>query len=72
MKLKNFPINEIKTFYLFESNRWDLITKKNQIIKLPKNNYFESLENFKKLKDQASFEKYKTFDYRINNQLILK
>ena len=72
LKLKNFPINEIKTFYLFESNRWDLITKKNQIIKLPKNNYFESLENFKKLKDQASFEKYKTFDYRINNQLILK
>lgn len=68
----NFPINEIKNFYLFESKRWDLVTIKNQTIKLPINNYDESLLNFLNLKDQANFLKFKTFDYRIKEQLILK
>jgi len=68
----NFPFKEIKTFYLFESKRWDLLTLKNQLIKLPINNYNKSLLNFISLKDQANFEKYKIFDYRIKDQLILK
>ena len=74
MNLKNinFPFKEIKTFYLFESKRWDLLTLKNQLIKLPINNYNKSLLNFISLKDQANFEKYKIFDYRIKDQLILK
>ncbi len=68
----NFPLNEIKTFYLFESRRWDLVTVENQTIKLPINNYVTSLQNYLSLKERANFEKYKTFDYRIKNQLILK
>ena len=68
----NFPINEIKNFYLFDSKRWDLITIKNQTIKLPINDYDKSLLNFLNLKDQANFKKFKTFDYRIKEQLILK
>ena len=72
MKNINFPFKEIKTFYLFESKRWDLLTIKNQLIKLPINNYNKSLLNFISLKDQANFEKYKIFDYRIKDQLILK
>ena len=62
----------IKKFYLFESKRWDIITLENQIIKLPIKNYDLSLKNFIKLKNQTNFRKYKTFDYRINDQLILK
>ena len=72
IKKVNFPLDEIKTFYLFESNRWDLVTTKNQTIKLPIKDYNKSLKNFLNLKDQANFEKYKTFDYRISKQLILK
>ena len=68
----NFPINEIKNFYLFDSKRWDLITIKNQTIKLPINDYDKSLLNYLNLKDQANFQKFKTFDYRIKEQLILK
>ena len=67
-----FPINEIKTFFFFESKRWDLITKEDQTIKLPINNYTQSLKNFENLRKKDSFEKYKIFDYRINGQLILK
>ena len=72
LKIINFPIHDIKTFYLFESKRWDLLTDKDQLIKLPKNNYDQSLTNFMKLKDQSNFIKYKIFDYRIKDQLILE
>ena len=72
LKKVNFPLNEIKKLYLFESNRWDIVTKNNQTIKLPIKNYELSLQNFIDLKDQINFGKYKIFDYRINNQIILK
>ena len=32
----------------------------------------ESLENYLKFRNQIESKKYKLFDYRINNQLILK
>ncbi len=72
LKKINFPFEEVKKFYLFKSKRWDLLTLKNQLIKLPVNDYNKSLLNFISLKDQANFEKYEIFDYRIKDQLILK
>ena len=72
LKKINFPIETIKNFYFFESKRWDLSTEKNQIIKLPNQNFEESLKNFMEVKDKANFSKYKIFDYRIKDQLILK
>ena len=68
----NFPLDELKKLYFFESKRWDLLTKNNKTIKLPINEYHDSLKNFLDIRNKASFEKYKIFDYRINNQLILK
>tara|TARA_Y100001958_G_C21215835_1_gene541236 strand:- start:818 stop:1477 length:660 start_codon:yes stop_codon:yes gene_type:complete len=72
LKKTNFKLKTIKTFYLFETKRWDLLTKEDKLIKLPIKNYEKSLSNFLNLKKQDNFDKYKTFDYRINNQLILK
>ena len=72
LKKINFPIDIVKKYTLYETNRWDLETKNNQVIKLPSKNYSKSLENFLKLKSKNDFEKYKLFDYRISNQLILK
>ena len=67
-----FPIETIKTFYFFDSRRWDIVTISNQLIKLPTENYEKSLKNFLSLKDHNNFYKYKVFDYRIQDQLILK
>ncbi len=61
----------IKTFYFFESGRWDLIMFDNTVIKLPIKNYVFSLENYMLSKDSDNFKKYKIFDYRIKDQLIL-
>ena len=67
----NFPIKMIKSFYFFETGRWDLILNNEKIIKLPANNYLFSLNNFINFMDNTQFKKYKIFDYRIKDQLIL-
>ena len=67
----NFPMKEIESFYFFESGRWDLKLHNNKIIKLPVNDYLFSLKNYNDSKDKTNFKVYKTFDYRIKDQLIL-
>jgi len=67
----NFPFEVIKSFYFFDSGRWDIILKDEKIIKLPINNYLLSLKNFMQFKLNNDFDKYKVFDYRIKDQLIL-
>ncbi len=66
-----FPLEMIKSFYFFESGRWDLIMDDDKVIKLPINNYLSSLENFMLSKGNSNFNNYKIFDYRIKDQLIL-
>jgi len=72
LKKLNFPINSVKKYVLYESNRWDIEIENNQIIKLPEVNYNDSLKNYLSLANKNEFKKYKVFDFRINNQLILK
>lgn len=68
----NFPINIIKKYTLYESGRWDIVTVNNKIIKLPSKNYNLNLKNYMDIKNKVNFKKYFLFDYRIENQLILK
>ena len=71
--LKNeFPFFLAKKYTFYESKRWDIETTDKKTIKLPSFNYTESLRNYLKIKDDSAFNKYKVFDYRIQNQLILK
>lgn len=72
LKKMSFPIELIEKYFLFETKRWDLQLKDKKLIKLPPNNYKQSLKNFLGIKDNKNFSKYKVFDYRLNNQLILK
>ena len=68
----NFPIDQIKSFYFFETDRWDLLTVNNKTIKLPIKIYEKSLKSFLRINEKDDFTKFKIFDYRINGQLILK
>ena len=68
----NFPLKEIKKYTLYETGRWDLKTKNDKTIKLPVENYVKSLENYLNIKSKKDFKNFEVFDYRINNQLILK
>lgn len=68
----DFPIKKIKKYIFYETNRWDLETTDDKIIKLPSKNYTKSLLNYLNLIDKKEFKKYNIYDYRINDQLILK
>ena len=72
--LKNidFPFDMISKYILFDSGRWDLVTKNKKIIKLPNKRYNRSLKNYVNNNNKRSFKNYKVFDYRIKGQLILK
>ncbi len=61
----------IKSFYFFESGRWDLIMQDDKVVKLPIKNYLFSLKNFMLSRGNSNFNNYKIFDYRIKDQLIL-
>ena len=68
----DFPIKKIKKYIFYETNRWDLETTDDKIIKLPSKNYSKSLINYLNLTSKKEFKKYNIYDYRINDQLILK
>jgi len=72
LKKINFPLDLIKKYYYYESNRWDLEIYQKKIIKLPTKNYIQSLKKFINFKKENNLDKYQVFDYRINHQLILK
>ena len=72
LKQLDFPFYSVKKFILYDSNRWDIEMKSNKIIKLPSIEYKKSLKSFLNFKDKNEFEKYKIFDFRVKNQLILK
>ena len=68
----NFPTDQILSYRYFKADRWNIKMIDEKILKLPGKNYTESLTNFMSIKDKSNFEKYKIFDYRLTNQLILK
>jgi cell division protein FtsQ len=72
LKKIDFPFHLIKKYTLYSSRRWDLETINNKIIKLPPKDYIKNINNYLNLIKKKDFRKYKVFDYRINNQLILK
>ena len=72
LKSINFPTNLIAKYFLLDSKRWNLELIDQKLIKLPPKDYKKSLKNFLKIKESINFDKYKIFDYRLKNQLILK
>ena len=66
-----FNYNEIRNFYFFPSQRWDIEMKNNLVIKLPKNNLEKVLIRINKLINNEAFNNIKIIDLRIPNQLIV-
>jgi|TARA_B110000114_G_C15016956_1_gene367245 cell division protein FtsQ len=67
-----FTFNKFKTLYFFPSNRWDVLTHDDVLIKLPQNNIFKSLNLAYIIIDGNDFKKKKLIDLRVNNHLIIK
>ncbi len=63
--------DSIKNFYFFKSKRWDIELKNNILIKLPKNNVKETLNDAFKFMKEINFGNIRIIDARIKNQIII-
>ena len=67
-----FSYNEFKMLYFFPSNRWDILTYDDILIKLPKDDMLKSLNLAFKIINNNDFENKNLIDLRLNNHLIIK
>ena len=70
--LSNFTFTKFKTLYFFPSNRWDILTNDDILIKLPQDNLSASLKLAYKIMTSNDFKNKNLIDLRINNILIIK
>ena len=63
--------NEIKNLYFFPSGRWDLQLQNNIILKLPKENSIDALNNAFDILKINNLRDLKSIDLRVQNQIII-
>ena len=77
LKLKNkidsslFKFSEISNLYIYKSKRWDIETRKGNLIKLPKNNIKEKLNLYVRMSNEKKINEKTIVDFRQKNQIIL-
>tara|TARA_B100000780_G_C20970815_1_gene387601 strand:+ start:13 stop:690 length:678 start_codon:yes stop_codon:yes gene_type:complete len=67
-----FTFSNFKILYFFPSNRWDILTDDDILIKLPQDNFSGSLYLAHKIISSNDFKDIKLIDLRVNNHLIVK
>ena len=67
-----FIFAKFKTLYFFPSNRWDILTNDNILIKLPQHKFLAQLNLAYKMINSDEFKNKKLIDLRMNNTLIIK
>ena len=67
-----FAFKGFKTLYFFPSNRWDILTNDDILIKLPQDNFLELLNLAHKMINSDEFKNKNLIDLRVNNHLIIK
>ena len=67
-----FIFTEFKALYFFPSKRWDILTNKGILIKLPHDNFFKSLNLAYKVISKNNFKNINLIDLRMKNHLITK
>ena len=67
-----FTFKKFKMLYFFPSNRWDILTNDDILIKLPQDNLYESLKLAHKIMNSYDFKNKNLIDLRMDNHLIIK
>ena len=70
----NFQTDIVDNFKYHEINRWDILLKNGKLVKLPseRDKSIESLKKFLLIYQKEKFKKFKVFDFRVKNQLIMQ
>ncbi|MDA7704814.1 FtsQ-type POTRA domain-containing protein [Candidatus Pelagibacter sp.] len=72
IKKSAFSFSNLKELSFFPSGRWDILTDKDILIKLPQEHIVASLNLSKKLINNNNFKDYRFIDLRIKNHLVAK
>ena len=67
-----FTFTKFKMLYFFPSNRWDILTYDDILIKLPQGDISKSLNLAYKIINSNDFKNKNLIDLRVNNNLIIK
>ena len=67
-----FTFEKFKILYFFPSNRWDILTNDDILIKLSHDNLSESLNLAYKIISSNDFKNKNLIDLRMDNHLIIK
>ena len=67
-----FIFTQFKMLYFFPSNRWDILTHDDILIKLPQDDIFKSLNLAYNIITNNDFKDKNLIDLRVNNHLIIK
>ena len=67
----NFNYKNIKNFYYFNSNRWDIEMNNGILIKLPSKKVDEALKLVQIFLSEENLKNIKIIDARIKNQVII-
>ena len=67
-----FSFKELKSIFFYPSNRFDIITIDNILIKLPENDLLNSLNLAHKIITDNQFKDNKLIDLRISKNLVIK
>ena len=65
-----FSFSNLKELSFFPSGRWDILTDRDILIKLPQEHIIASLNLSKKLINNDNFKDYRFIDLRIKNHLV--
>ena len=77
LKLKNkidsslFKFSEISNLYIYKSKRWDIETRKGNLIKLPKSDIKELLNLYVRMSNEKKINEKTIVDFRQKNQIVL-
>tara|TARA_B100001123_G_C15129617_1_gene954750 strand:- start:305 stop:988 length:684 start_codon:yes stop_codon:yes gene_type:complete len=72
LESNNFPTKDIKEFYFFQIERWDLRLKNEKTIKFPNINLENAIKKSIELLDREDFKKYNIIDLRVENKIIVE
>ncbi len=72
LKNNKFPRKEVKNYYYFQVDRWDVKLTNNQIIKFPSKKRKEAIQQSVKLLNHEDFEDYKVIDLRIHGKIVVE
>ena len=67
-----FTFEKFKTLYFFPSNRWDILTNDDILIKLSEDDFLESLNLAHKVIGSSHFKNKSLIDLRVNKHLVIK